>query len=197
MLSFMLIAFFFPITGHHWKSLSRSAFFKHSLQTSVRVGQSQVSLSHLPGKKLHSLNCLSGLLLDSVWQLHVSLHLEAQIWMQGSRRCLTRAVQRGMITSLDLVEAFCLMQPRMSFLGVKDTLLGSCSTCGPSVSPDSLLQSHTARGMIYNRVVCFQHFILVRELKEKCLLDFVGWRERTIHIMKYKWKHNKIIIYKH
>lgn len=70
----MLIAFFLSLDTTE-RACPDLLSLNTPLQTSVHVGQCQVSLPHLIGKKLHSLNCLSGLSLDSVWQLHVSLTL--------------------------------------------------------------------------------------------------------------------------
>lgn len=71
---FMLIAFFLSLDTTE-RACPDLPSLNTLLQTSVHVGQCQVSLPHPIGKKLHSLNCLSGLLLDSVWQLRVSLTL--------------------------------------------------------------------------------------------------------------------------
>lgn len=82
------------------------------------------------------------------------------------------------------------MQPRISFLCVKDTLLVYVQLVIHQY-PQTLFCKATEPEAQFLTGVFFQRFILVQELKEKYLLDIGGLRERTIHTMKCKWKHNK------
>jgi len=62
---------------------------------------------------LQSLHYLCGSLPDSFLYVHVSLVLGSPALDTALQTCLTRADQRRRITSLDLLAALCLKQPKM------------------------------------------------------------------------------------
>ena len=90
----------------YWKDTMRSS------QSLLQAKQSQFPQPFPTGEVLQPSDHLSGPPLDPLQELHVLPVLGAQAWMQYSRRGLTRAEQRGTITSLSLLATPFLMQPR-------------------------------------------------------------------------------------
>lgn len=107
---------FFSVTGHHWKSLSRSAFFKHS-PSDFGTCWTVPGLPASPHRKETPLPKLS------FAGLCVAAPCLSYTWKPRSGCRNPGGEQRGRITCLNLLAVFCLMQPGIRFLGVKDTLL--------------------------------------------------------------------------
>lgn len=87
---------------------------------------------------LQSLNHLCGLSQVSLWYVHVSLILVIPVLDPALQMCLTRAEERGRITSLDLLLMLCLTQPRV-LLAFFLAVAASCSTWCPPGPPAPFL----------------------------------------------------------
>jgi len=77
----------------------------------LQAEQLQLSQPVLIGELFQPSEQFCGPPMDLLQQLHVLPVLGLQSWMQDSRWGLTRAEQRGRITSLDLLAMLLLMQP--------------------------------------------------------------------------------------
>ena len=79
----------------------------------LQAEEVQIPQPFLTGGVLQPSDPLHGPPLDPLQELHIPQVLRPQAWTQYSRWGLTRAEQRGTITSLSLLAATLLIQPRI------------------------------------------------------------------------------------
>jgi len=123
------------------------------MQPSVlQAERPQLSLPVLIRKVFHPSDQFCGPPLDPLQQLHVFSVLRAPELDKGLQVGLTRAEQRGRITSLDLLAMLLLMKPRiwLAFWAVSahcQVMLSFRSTSTPKSFSSGLLSIHSLLGL--------------------------------------------------